>query len=99
MIRIIPDSCGLQMYEGSWEVPPVFPFLQRAGNVADTEMKRAFNNGIGLIAVVTEKAADEILDRLKGMDERAFLVGEVIKRPQDDERITWIESDEFKVCR
>ncbi len=99
VIRIIPDSCGLQMYEGSWEVPPVFPFLQRAGNVADAEMKRAFNNGIGLIAVVTEKAADEILDRLKGMDERAFLVGEVIKRPQDDERITWIESDEFKVCR
>jgi phosphoribosylformylglycinamidine cyclo-ligase len=62
-------------------------------------MKRAFNNGIGLIAVVPEKVADEVLDRLKGMEEKAFLVGEVIKRPEDDERIQWISSDEFKACR
>ncbi len=99
VIRVIPDSCGLQMFKDSWEVPPVFPFLQRAGNVADAEMRRAFNNGIGLIAVVPEKAADEVLDRLKGMDEKAFLVGEVVKRPDDSERITWVDRDEFKVCQ
>ncbi len=99
VIRVIPDSCGLQMFEGSWDVPPVFPFLQKAGNVADAEMKRAFNNGIGLIAVVPEKAADEVLDRLGGMDEKAFLMGEVVKRPDEGERITWIDSDEFKPCR
>ena len=62
-------------------------------------MRRAFNNGIGLIAVVPEKSAEEVLDRLTGMDEKAFLVGEVVKRPEDGERITWIDSDEFKPCR
>ncbi len=99
VIRIIPSSCGLRMFGGSWDVPPVFPFLQAAGRVSDHEMKRAFNNGIGLIAVVPEKVADEVLDRLKGMEEKAFLVGEVVKRPEDAERIQWISSDEFKVCR
>jgi phosphoribosylformylglycinamidine cyclo-ligase len=99
VIRVIPDSCGLQMYAESWDVPPVFPFLQRAGNVSDAEMRRAFNNGIGLIAVVPEKSADEALDRLTGMDEMAFLVGEVVKRPADGERIVWVDRDEFKRCR
>jgi phosphoribosylformylglycinamidine cyclo-ligase len=99
VIRVIPDSCGLQMFEGSWEVPPVFPFLKRAGNVSEPEMKRTFNNGIGLIAVVPEKSADEVLDRLNGMDEKAFLVGEVVKRPADTARIVWVDSDDHKVCR
>ncbi len=99
VIRVIPDSCGLQMFENSWVVPPIFPYLQAAGRVSDTEMKRAFNNGIGLIAVVPDKSAEEVLDRLNGMEEKAFLVGEVIKRPSDAERIRWIESDEFKICQ
>jgi phosphoribosylformylglycinamidine cyclo-ligase len=99
VIRVIPDSCGLKMFEGSWEVPPVFAFLQAAGRVSDREMKRAFNNGLGLIAVVPDKSTDEVLDRLNGMDEKAFLVGEVIKRPQDTGRIVWVESDDHKICR
>lgn len=98
VIRIIPDSCGLRLFEGSWDVPPVFPFLQAAGRVSAPEMMRAFNNGIGLIAVVPEESAGEVLDRLHGMDEKAFMVGEVVKRPEDAERIIWIDSNEFKVC-
>ncbi|MBL0714942.1 MAG: phosphoribosylformylglycinamidine cyclo-ligase [Desulfosarcina sp.] len=99
VIRVIPTSCGLRMFEGSWEVPPIFPFLQAAGRESDYEMKRTFNNGIGMIAVVPEKESGEVLDRLTGMEEKAFLVGEVIKRPEDAERILWIDSDEFKICR
>ena len=98
VIRIIPDSCGLEMFEGSWQVPPIFPYLQAAGRVSAAEMKRAFNNGIGLIAVVPDKSAEEVLDRLSGMEEQAFLVGEVIKRPDDTERIRWVDRDEFRVC-
>jgi phosphoribosylformylglycinamidine cyclo-ligase len=98
VIRIVPDSCGLQMFEGSWQVPPIFPYLQAAGRVSAAEMKRAFNNGIGLIAVVPDKSVEEVLDRLSGMEEQAFLVGEVIKRLGDTERIRWVDRDEFRVC-
>ena len=89
VVRIIPDSCGIRMFEGSWDVPPVFPFLQKAGRIADGEMKRTFNNGIGMIAVVPEQATSDVVERLRGMGEKVFVIGEIIKRPDGDHRIVW----------
>jgi phosphoribosylformylglycinamidine cyclo-ligase len=53
-------------------------------------MMRTFNNGIGMIAVVPELAAQDVLERLNGADEQAFLVGEVVERKDTEERIAWI---------
>ena len=96
VVRVIPDSCGIRLFDGSWDVPPIFPFLQKAGRVADSEMKRTFNNGIGMIAVVPEQATADVVERLRGMDETVFVVGEVIKRPETGPRIEWVEND---ACR
>jgi phosphoribosylformylglycinamidine cyclo-ligase len=96
VVRIIPDSCGIRMLEGSWDVPPIFPFLQKAGRIADHEMKRTFNNGIGMIAVVPEQATDDVVERLQGMGETVFVVGEIIKRPETGPRIVWEAAD---ACR
>ena len=93
VVRVIPDSCGIRMFEGSWDIPPVFPFLQKAGNIADREMKRTFNNGIGMIAVVPEPSAAEVVARLEGMGEKVFVVGEIVKRPDAGPRIEWVASD------
>lgn len=78
--RIIPESCGVLINRGSWDTQPIFSFLQKAGNISDMEMMRTFNNGIGMIAVVPESAAEDIMERLNAMDTKAFLIGEVIKR-------------------
>jgi phosphoribosylformylglycinamidine cyclo-ligase len=96
VVRIIPDSCGIRMFEGSWDIPPIFPFLQQAGRIAEGEMMRTFNNGIGMIAVVPEQATSEVLARLRGMDEKVFMIGEIIKRPDTGSRIEWVEND---ACR
>ncbi len=69
---------------------PVFNFLQQAGNISDKEMMRTFNNGIGLIAVVPERFAQEILERLNAMNEKGFVIGEVIERKNSGERIKWV---------
>ena len=98
VIRVIPDSCGLRLYSGSWEVPPVFSWLQAAGKISAREMQRTFNNGIGLIVVVPEGDTGDVLDRLNGMGEKAFLVGEVIKRSAKTPRIMWIDSDATRAC-
>ena len=96
VVRVIPDSCGIRMFKDSWDIPPIFPFLQKAGKIADSEMKRTFNNGIGMIAVVPEQITSEVVERLRGMDEKVAVVGEIIKRPETGSRIDWVDND---VCR
>ena len=89
-VRIIPETCKVLIYKNSWEVPPVFDFLQKAGKISDMEMMRTFNNGIGLIAVVHETHAEEILERMNAMNEKAFLIGEVGKRKPSEAKIQWV---------
>ena len=90
VVRILPRSCKVLIRKGSWSIPPVFKFLQDAGNVSDAEMMRTFNNGIGMIAVVPEQAAQDVLERLNGAEVQAFLMGEVVERKDSEERIAWI---------
>jgi phosphoribosylformylglycinamidine cyclo-ligase len=89
LLRIIPKSCQVVMRKNSWEVPPVFKFLQATGKISDSEMMRTFNNGIGLIAVVPDSAVQDILDRLGGMKEKAYVIGEIVERDKSAERLVW----------
>ena len=91
VVRILPKACGVVLRRGSWDVPPIFSFLQQAGRVSDVEMMRTFNNGLGLIVVAPERAVQEILERLAAMGEKAFVIGEVVER-RGDERIEWEEA-------
>ena len=90
-LRIIPQVCGIALYRDSWDIPPVFKFLQQAGNVEDAEMLRVFNNGIGLVAVVPENAVADVMNLLSGMKEKAFVIGEIVERPAAaDQRLRWL---------
>jgi phosphoribosylformylglycinamidine cyclo-ligase len=90
IIRVIPEGCGVVLHQNSWDIPPVFEYLQKAGNISEKEMMRTFNNGIGMVAVVHEKHTQEILDRLIAMKERAFVIGEVVDRKESQERVKWV---------
>ncbi len=90
ILRIIPKACKVVMQKGSWDVPPIFNFLQEAGNVSEKEMMRTFNNGIGMITVVPEEAVQDVLGRLSAMNEKAFVIGEIVERKESDKRIEWI---------
>jgi len=56
--RTLPDGLGVQIETGSWPVPPIFSLLQSRGDIADEEMVRTFNLGIGMTAVVPAELAD-----------------------------------------
>ncbi|HIJ57948.1 MAG TPA: phosphoribosylformylglycinamidine cyclo-ligase [Deltaproteobacteria bacterium] len=90
LLRIIPKACQVVLKRNSWEIPPIFHFLQDAGNVADAEMMRTFNNGIGLIAVLPDEVVEDALERLNAMNEKAFVMGEIAERKQSSPRIKWI---------
>lgn len=89
ILRIVPQACHISIQGEIWDVPPIFSFLKQAGNVSDAEMRRTFNNGIGMIAVVPAEATDDVLQRLDAMNEKAYLIGEIMECKDSSQRITW----------
>lgn len=88
--RILPRSCKASLQKGSWQVPPIFSFLQREGRIPEEEMWRTFNNGIGMILVVKADEAEGVLIRLKELGERAYMIGEISKAREEGERVGFI---------
>jgi len=89
ILRIVPGACEISIQAEIWDVPPIFTFLQQAGNVSDAEMRRTFNNGIGMIAIVPADATDDVLQRLEAMNEKAYLIGEIMECTDSSKRVTW----------
>ena len=83
--RVLPKRSCAVIRKGSWTVPPIFRFIQDLGRIEDTEMYRTFNMGIGMVLVVSEKDADDIMHRLKGLKEPATVIGTVksLKKGED----------------
>ena len=76
--RMLPDNLSFDIDYGAWERPAVFQWLQETGGIAEAEMRRAFNCGIGLVMVVDASNANAALAKLSEMDEPAFVIGELI---------------------
>ena len=85
--RILPQQCKVMINRSSWTPPPIFPYLQKAGKIPMKEMMHTFNNGVGLVIVVSEEETDEVLLRLKAMGETAFHIGSVESRDDKEEAI------------
>lgn len=77
--RVIPKGLAVEIAEGSWELPPIFPYLQKLGDVPRDEMYRVFNMGVGMLAVVPPKATSAVLRTLGKAGEKAWVVGTVVK--------------------
>jgi len=90
IIRIIPETCMVRIVKESWEVPPVFHFLKEAGNISEEEMMKTFNNGIGMVAIVPEKSAQEIMERFGAINEKACIIGDIAERKTSQKQIKWI---------
>lgn len=75
--RILPRGCQAAIQLDTWQRPDLFNILQEAGNVERNEMYRAFNMGIGMVLSVAESDAEDIIDRLKGLGDQAWIIGEI----------------------
>jgi len=64
--RVLPQGLGASIQRDSWDLPAVFQWLQRGGNITDEEMMRTFNCGIGMILVLPAPEADKALSVLAG---------------------------------
>jgi phosphoribosylformylglycinamidine cyclo-ligase len=78
LARVLPDGLGAEIRRGTWPVPRIFDVIQEAGDVADAEMERVFNLGLGILAVVPVGAAGAAVPALRAAGHDAFVVGEVV---------------------
>uniref|UniRef100_UPI0003F5D865 phosphoribosylformylglycinamidine cyclo-ligase n=1 Tax=Rubritepida flocculans TaxID=182403 RepID=UPI0003F5D865 len=73
--RVLPEGVVAELRAGSWPVPDVFSWLAQAGGVAEAEMLRVFNCGLGMVLVVAEADAEVALTALRAAGEEAHPVG------------------------
>jgi len=78
IIRVVPEGLGLEIQASSWTLPPVFQWLQREGNVADAEMWRTFNCGIGFVLLVPADQVAAINGTLDTLGLEHWQIGEVV---------------------
>lgn len=82
--RILPKTCQAVIRKGSWRTLPVFSLISEKGHVPEEEMFHTFNMGIGLILIVPAQETEGIIDRLKGLGEEAYVIGDIIQRKDDE---------------
>lgn len=78
--RVLPKDVVAVLDGASWHTPKLFDWLREQGNVAQQEMYRTFNCGIGMVVVVSEGDAAAALSRLKAAGETAWIIGTIQAR-------------------
>ena len=76
--RVLPPGLGATVRRGSWEVPPLFRLIERGGQIAEDEMFRTFNMGVGMIVVVKPADLHEVEHSLERRGETSFVIGSVV---------------------
>jgi phosphoribosylformylglycinamidine cyclo-ligase len=78
--RIIPEGLGVHIRLGSWQIPPIFRYIQEKGNIEQKEMFSTYNMGIGMMIIADSSQKDAILDALETIGEKPAVIGEIVKR-------------------
>jgi len=80
--RVLPENTQAVLHRDSWQMPALFRWLQMKGGVADAEMVRVFNCGIGMVVIVSPEQAYAAIQSLAKQSLRAWVVGEVRELPK-----------------
>jgi phosphoribosylformylglycinamidine cyclo-ligase len=76
--RMLPEGLRVRINKGSWPVLPVFQLLQTIGAIKERDIYNTFNMGIGMVLAADRETAPAVLEYLKGGDEKAYMIGEVV---------------------
>lgn len=75
--RILPEGLTAEIKKESWQPQQIFKLIQEAGEIADEEMYRTFNMGIGMTLVIDKNDKEQVLSKLEEMGEKACLIGKI----------------------
>ena len=77
--RIIPEGLGVEIEAGTWEVLPIFRYIQKCGNIDEKEMFSTFNMGMGMMFVVDAADAEGVVNALVAAGENPSVIGKIVK--------------------
>ncbi|MGI6205573.1 MAG: phosphoribosylformylglycinamidine cyclo-ligase [Anaerovoracaceae bacterium] len=89
--RIIPDGLCAEIVRGTWEVLPIFDYIQKKGGIETTEMFSTFNMGIGMMFVVDKDDAPGVMGALAANGEFPSVIGRIVKS-ENKETVRIVES-------
>ena len=76
--RVLPEGLGARVRKSAWAVPPLFRLIQKGGAVAEEEMYRTFNMGIGMVVIVDPGDLHDVEHSLERRGEASFVMGSVV---------------------
>jgi phosphoribosylformylglycinamidine cyclo-ligase len=76
--RVLPKNCDVIIRKGSWDMLPIFKIIEQKSRVPDAELYQVFNMGIGMVAIVANEAAHDVLSFINKAGHRAWAIGEVV---------------------
>ncbi len=77
--RIIPEGLGVKINLGTWEVPAIFSYIKKCGNIEEKDMFSTYNMGVGMMMIVDEKDAEAVIQTLRHAGETADIIGEIVE--------------------
>ncbi|HHW38663.1 MAG TPA: phosphoribosylformylglycinamidine cyclo-ligase [Bacillales bacterium] len=75
--RMLPEGVAAEINYGTWPILPIFDLIEKTGNLKQKELFNVFNMGIGMVAVVNESEADDVVATLETLGEKAYKIGRV----------------------
>lgn len=75
--RVVPEGKSIEMNWDSWDILPIFKLIQETGEISDEEMRKVFNLGIGLIAIVDKSDVGAVLETCNSINEKGIIIGEI----------------------
>ncbi len=75
--RILPEAANAMIKKGSWQILPIFSFMQETGHIEEAEMFKTFNMGIGMTLVVNPQEVDALMQKLVELGETPYVIGEI----------------------
>ncbi|MFM7632577.1 MAG: phosphoribosylformylglycinamidine cyclo-ligase [Oxalobacteraceae bacterium] len=82
--RVLPPNLTAVLHRDAWTLPPLFQWLQQQGGVADAEMHRVFNCGMGMAVIVAAELADRAQAELTRLGETVYRLGEIRERQGEE---------------
>ncbi len=83
LTKCLPDTCALEITKGTWPMPEVFDLIMKKADIAERELYRTFNMGVGFIVVVKPIEVIKVQQALRKTGIPSYVIGKVIKRGKE----------------
>lgn len=85
--RVLPPSVIANIQFGSWDIPPIFYWLQKQGSLSWPEMLQIFNCGIGYVIIVPSEVVEQVISKCNSTKIDAWIIGSIVKQDIDGDRV------------